>query len=189
MSVTDANECAVQATAEVPLVSGILANVDSMQPASCLLNDGLLQVSASGGTSPYAYRWSNGAQTETACELAPGTYTVTITDINQCSEALIMQLNRADCPQDVLWPTAFSPNGDGINDLFRPVFYTAPEQLNWKIYNRWGNLIYEGSGAKSGWDGTFQQREAELGVYIWYAEILQQSGVKTLMRGNLTLLR
>lgn len=76
----------------------------------------------------------------------------------------------------ILIPNAFSPNGDMLNDIFRPHLYSFEELINLKIYNRWGELIYDGI---DGWDGTYMGKDVQMGAYMYMAEI------KELLKGGL----
>jgi gliding motility-associated-like protein len=68
----------------------------------------------------------------------------------------------------ILIPNAFSPNGDMLNEIFRPHLYSFEELVSLKIYNRWGELIYEGT---DGWDGTYMDKPVQMGAYMYMAEI------------------
>lgn len=89
-------------------------------------------------------------------------------------------------------PTAFSPNGDGVNDVFK-VFKAAEiraQVQGCRIYDRWGGLIYEaGPAAFSGWSELWNGREAMPGVYAYVIEVRYQSGGVRTLRGIVTLLR
>lgn len=92
----------------------------------------------------------------------------------------------------VFMPTAFSPNGDGLNDRFRPVIIGAPAFVRYfRIYNRWGEIVYQqqGTSASEGWDGRFNNNQAEIGTYHYVIEI-ETSGVETFyQKGDVVLLR
>lgn len=88
-------------------------------------------------------------------------------------------------------PDAFTPNGDGVNDLFRPVGLIADDIVSFRIYNRFGNLVYEGDDlANDGWDGTFNGVAQPREVYI-YTLVYKTSGFfqEKSMKGRVTLLR
>jgi len=90
----------------------------------------------------------------------------------------------------LLIPTAFSPNGDGVNDVFR-ILRTLNIQklLGFSVYNRWGEQVFTTNNIDDGWDGTFRNTEQELGVYVWTVEALTKDNEKVLRKGNVTLLR
>ena len=91
---------------------------------------------------------------------------------------------------DAVWmPTAFSPNGDGLNDILRPFVAGAYELLRFSIYDRGGNQVYASTRAAAGWDGTLNGIPAKPEVYVWYIEYKDAAGKKALKKGTLTLVR
>lgn len=90
----------------------------------------------------------------------------------------------------MLVPNAFSPNDDGHNDIFRIIRYLNVEELlDFKVFNRWGQLIFETNDLRQGWDGTFQDVPQELGVYAYVIRVLNRDGEKITKGGNVTLVR
>lgn len=87
----------------------------------------------------------------------------------------------------LLVPTAFSPNGDGVNDVFRLLNRNIQlKQLN--VYNRWGELVFITDDITDGWDGTYKGIEQPLGTYVWTAEYTAQDKQHS-TKGNITLVR
>lgn len=67
----------------------------------------------------------------------------------------------------LLMPNAFSPNGDGINDIYKPKDgYRNIEEFHAYIYNRWGQKLYEWTDPATGWDGTYRGKPVKEGVYF-----------------------
>lgn len=92
----------------------------------------------------------------------------------------------------VYLPNAFSPNGDGRNDYFRPVSSGAPIFITYfYIYNRWGQLVYSGQGpaVRNGWDGTFSGRPCDIGTYYYTIQIEAPQGEIIKQNGDVTLVR
>lgn len=85
-------------------------------------------------------------------------------------------------------PNAFSPNNDGVNDVFLPLNYGLLN-YNFRIYNRWGELIFETSDTTKGWDGYFNGVEQELDVYVYVVSGNGEDGVQYSKQGNFTLVR
>lgn len=116
-------------------------------------------------------------------------YTVIATDAHHCIHSLYnVQIDiRTDCDS---WgiPNAFSPNGDGVNDVFN-VMGSGVGSYTLKIYNRYGQHIFTTSDLSLGWDGTFHNKEQEVGTYVWYADIFLKNGEQVNTKGNLTLIR
>jgi gliding motility-associated-like protein len=69
-------------------------------------------------------------------------------------------------PVFIVSPNAFTPNNDNLNDYFIPVIIGPGTLLDFQVYNRWGELVYQWQGEDRGWDGTFNGIDAELGTYI-----------------------
>jgi gliding motility-associated-like protein len=71
------------------------------------------------------------------------------------------------CPNILFVPTAFSPNGDGLNDFFKPIGYDVAD-LRMNVYNRWGELLFETNDIDAGWDGSYKATACEVGTYVWW---------------------
>jgi gliding motility-associated-like protein len=85
-------------------------------------------------------------------------------------------------------PNVFSPNGDGQNEVFR----IRGENINkasLKIYNRWGNMVFDSKDVAQGWDGTYNGKDCEENVYYFKAEIIFKDGRVENKKGNITLMR
>ena len=92
---------------------------------------------------------------------------------------------------ELIIPNAFTPNGDGLNDMFNilnPIFYPV---FSFEIYNRWGQQVFATSDVTRGWDGTYDGKPQEIGMYIWMVtyEKANQPGTKFSLKGSVTLLR
>ncbi len=84
-----------------------------------------------------------------------------------CRDTCTYQVMTKDIPSEVTIPSAFTPNGDGMNDYFRLV--TGNPNIIIKemaVYNRWGNKVYSGNDPK-GWNGLYKGQPAEGGTYFW----------------------
>ncbi len=100
-----------------------------------------------------------------------------------------VQIQTEQCSNKNLYaPSAFSPNGDGKNDVFRLVGndYIA---LEISIYDRWGKLLFRSVDNNAGWDGSYNGLACELGVYVYYAQVVRTNGVRELIQGNITLIK
>ncbi len=85
-------------------------------------------------------------------------------------------------------PNTFTPNGDGLNDVFRPAF-TGYKELNIMIFDRWGELLYTGSSPESGWNGSYKGQEAEQGQYVYKIKAVDYQNRKIEKTGPVILLR
>ena len=116
-------------------------------------------------------RWDNG------CVSLPQTFNVTL------------EL----CPQDLIYiPNTFTPDGDEHNQTFAPVFTSGfnPYNFNMKIFNRWGEIVWETNDSKSTWDGTYNNLKCPDGVYTWVVRFgIIKNDDKREFSGNLTIIK
>ncbi len=118
-----------------------------------------------------------------------GTYTVCLIAFNQydCTDTLCQHVEALVSPLvDV--PNAFSPNGDGTNDIIFAKGYGIG-QMTWKIYNRWGQLMFTSININSGWDGRFKGAMQPQDVYAYVLSVEFTDGTKYTKKGDITLLR
>jgi gliding motility-associated-like protein len=121
---------------------------------------------------------------------APGTYTVTLTrqsDSSACSGSATLHVTLKEHP-NVFVPDIFSPNGDGVNDVFL-VFGDNIRTIEMKVFNRWGELVYEGDNQFTGWDGTYKGQMQQPGVYAYTVKIFFLDGTQTEKSGAVALVR
>lgn len=127
------------------------------------------------------------------------TYNVTITSVNGCTATgTITRITPqpSEVPPNIYVPNAFSPNGDGINDVLT-VF--ADDKLvknivSFQVFSRWGESVFTGFNLQpndlaTGWDGSFRGKEVDLGVFAWYAEVELTTGEKKLLKGDVVVVR
>lgn len=90
---------------------------------------------------------------------------------------------------DIFFPDAFTPNGDGRNDLFRIIAPVPNDIITFAIFNRWGNTLFSTTNSNTGWDGTYNQMKQDMGTYYYYVKYRCADGHITEMKGNFLLLR
>lgn len=120
----------------------------------------------------------------------PGNYMATLTSKMGCDSLVDLNLSY----YHVYFPTIFSPNGDGQNDRF--TISGAKDLIEIKsmiIYDRWGKEVYKGQdfniNDQLDWDGRFEGRPVNLGVYTYIAELLMDDGIQRQFSGSVMLLR
>ncbi len=116
-------------------------------------------------------------------------FTVTGTSEYGCTDTAMVMITV----HPILYlPTAFSPNGDGRNDFFRPVVNGSPVVVrNFRIFDRWGREVWNGQGdsAIAGWDGTYNGIPAAIGTYFYRIEMETGTGKAMIEKGDVTLIR
>jgi len=86
-------------------------------------------------------------------------------------------------------PTAFTPNGDGLNDVLRPVLIGYSSIVYFRVFDRWGELLYSSNSTESGWDGTYKGQKLDAAVYFWEITTVNRFGKIEKKKGDVTLIR
>ena len=115
-----------------------------------------------------------------------GTYPVLliVTSPDGCIDSIIQFVNILDLTT-LFVPNAFTPNGDGINDIFQP--YSTDIDYKLSIYDRWGERLFEADN--QGWDGKYEGKKLKSDVYVWCLIYTQKQLQKKIAIGHVTLLR
>jgi gliding motility-associated-like protein len=118
------------------------------------------------------------------------TYYVQINEGN-CSigDTVIVYCFTNDCkPPQIYVPNAFSPNGKGRNDI---LYVRGPniDEMLFRIYNRWGQLVFESRDQMIGWDGSFEGKKLDPDVFDYYLSVKCIGGVEEIIKGNVTILK
>lgn len=145
----------------------------------------------------YTYTWTPSdavsnptIQNPTALIEASTLFQVSVSDgICTKSDTVYVQQIELACEEPFIYiPNAFTPNGDGNNDV---LFVRGPviEKMLFRVFNRWGELVFESTSRSVGWDGTFKGRPCDPDVYDYYLEGICVGGEEALIKGNVTLMR
>lgn len=126
--------------------------------------------------------------------LASTQFTAIIRDTNGCSASDALWI-YVEASQRLFIPNAFSPNGDGQNDVF--MLFSGPEVVrinSLKLFNRWGEMVFEQNDFQPNdptvaWDGTFRGKIQNPGVYVYYGEVEYLDGRIESFKGDVTLIR
>lgn len=116
-----------------------------------------------------------------------GVYLVTLTIVDNigCTDTVSQQISVALLP---VLPSGFTPNGDGENDVF--IIRGGPfRNVDFKVYNNWGQVIFESTDSEVGWDGTYKGEPVPLGVYTWTFVVDMGSNYIVKESGDVTLIR
>ena len=188
-TVTDALGCilsaSVNAIAYPDPVAGAGANVTILAGDSIVLN-------ATGGG---AYVWSPSqdlscttCSNPTASPQITTTYCVLVTDSNGCYDNACVTITvDMECGTAYV-PTAFSPNGDGKNDL-ECIYGNCIESLLFIIYDRWGEKVFETSEPNECWDGIYKNKLMNTSVFVYRFDAILINGEKRIQQGNISLIR
>jgi len=117
-------------------------------------------------------------------------YTVTVTDgiCTQSSSVTVKTLEVLCDGRFVYVPNAFSPDGNGENDVLY-VRSAITTEILFRVFDRWGEMIFESKSLNNGWDGTFRGKLVDPDTYDYYLEAICTGGEQSIIKGNITLIR
>jgi gliding motility-associated-like protein len=116
-------------------------------------------------------------------------YYVTVSNDAGCFDIDSINVHLFKLDAGIYVPTGFTPNGDGSNDYFHPIIIGMKSLDLFRVYNRWGQLMYSGNDAQKGWDGTFGGKGQDPATYVWYAEGTDYKNNKIRKKGYVVLIR
>jgi gliding motility-associated-like protein len=135
------------------------------------------------------YLWSDGLIYSYREINKPGDFLVRA--YNACSsDQKSFTVSFAECPCEVFTPSAFTPDHNGLNDDFKPLTKCFAWDYQFKIFNRYGNLVFASNELNKGWNGNYKNLPSPTGVYVWILQyrnpnnkqLLRQQGTVTLIR-------
>ncbi|MCX6210191.1 MAG: gliding motility-associated C-terminal domain-containing protein, partial [Bacteroidetes bacterium] len=134
------------------------------------------------------YNWITGENTPSIALNGLNNYWLKVLDINGCSGLDTMKVTYS-AGQNTNDVNAFSPNGDGINEEFKPFNSSCLLQYQLSIYNRWGQQVFQTTNANKGWNGTVNGKLLPTDVYYFIINYKTVTGINATKSGSITLLR
>ena len=136
----------------------------------------------------YNYLWNTGDTLYFINVSEPNLYSCQVT--NSCGRVIdqadISFLNCFDC---IYLPNAFSPNGDGNNDVYQPYSNCPFIYYQLEIYNRWGEKMFETPDIRKAWDGSYKSEPQPMAVYVYHLTFINEVNEATRLKGSITLVR
>ncbi len=144
------------------------------------------------GSGYISYLWHDGSSMQSMVAYDAGDYWVRVEDENGCRGVDSVAL--VPCNIELRIPNAITPNGDGLNDVFRPIFIGwEPSRYSMHVYTKWGQLIYEGYDPGEGWDGTVDGELVSPNSFVYVIAFEAPSYVTRLtsspVTGSVTVIR
>jgi gliding motility-associated-like protein len=154
----------------------------------------LLQVNVPGGLTINWYRNGNliNAYAKDTLRINDAAdYTTRFVNSNGCLSLVSNKIiTEIGCNTTGIYiADVFSPNGDGINELIKPICVGISKFKIFKVYNRWGNILFETTDASRGWDGKFRDQVQPADSYIWLVEGIDTNGKEIRRTGVLNLIK
>jgi gliding motility-associated-like protein len=141
-------------------------------------------------TDGFRYRWQDGSTGQTLMAYGPGTYWVDVTTwCGTVRDSIVVRPKQRGCERSVNVPNAFSPSGNGSNEIFRPVITGVLSQYEFNVYNRWGQLLFHTTDRSRGWDGKINGSPQAAGVFVWSCTYRFSGQPVTSLRGTVLLVR
>jgi gliding motility-associated-like protein len=185
VSVVDNNGCP---GSDTTAITTILPQPKSfLPPDTAICSYGTLELKS---TSSYrSYLWSDGSRAPSITITQSGIYWLQVQDNNNCTGKDSILVNPKQCLSGFYVPTAFTPNGDGKNDIFKPLLFGRVKKYQFTIYNRWGQVIYQTSNLQYGWDGKASGILLDTNVFAWSCTYqMEGENVKT-EKGTVVLIK
>ena len=155
-------------------------------PDTCFVNPSPIVLKVDSGYTNYNWMGVNSSNYKYTA-VNPGKYTVSVTNV--CGTTVDQIEIYANCEFPVYMPTAFTPNNDGLNDIYLYPRLNKNRFASLKIYNRYGQEVFTSTDATKGWNGKLSNKEQPPGVFVYILEILTLDGRKILKKGSFVLLR
>jgi gliding motility-associated-like protein len=157
----------------------------STTPSACQKGSALLSIT--GGTGNVSVQWEDGSFGIWKNELDAGNYQLTITDSVGNDTAFTLVIDAAPCFMQ--GAPSFTPNGDGINDVWFVSNAGYYDEFLIQVYNRWGQKVFEATSDMQGWDGTWKGQPVPDGTYYYILEFNDRHFGKQKKNGSITILR
>jgi gliding motility-associated-like protein len=116
-------------------------------------------------------------------------YTILVSDEKNCMDSASVTVKIFKTNPQIFVPTAFSPNGDGVNDLFRPIGVGIKSIEYFRVFNRWGQLVFSTSVNGQGWDGSIGGKPQSTNTFVWIVRGIDYLNKPFFRKGTVTLIR
>jgi gliding motility-associated-like protein len=166
------------------------ANPNLIMPGGSTQLTGIVPTNANFTWSPTSTMVSPTSLTTNVSPTETTTYTLTATDgLCTKSDTALVRVYEIVCDEPYVFvPNAFTPNGDQGNDVLyvRGIWI---EKCIFRVFNRWGELVFETTDQNIGWDGTFKGKKLDPDVFDYYLDVDCLGGLHTIIKGNVTLMK
>ena len=116
-------------------------------------------------------------------------YKVMVSDEQNCMDSAFIDVKIFKTTAQIFVPTAFTPNGDGVNDMFRPIGVGIKNIEYFRVYNRWGELVFSTTVNGQGWDGKISGTPQATNAFVWIVKGIDYLGKPFVKKGVVTLIR
>jgi len=135
------------------------------------------------------YNWSSGETTNAITVRQAGDLTLTVTDGHGCSGIQDIAIGTRQCLLGIYFPSAFTPDGNGANDIYRPYVLGNMLRYHLQIFNRWGELVFATDDYSRGWNGSFKGNMQPGGTFVWMCQYQFSGEAVKMEKGTLLMVR
>ena len=160
---------------------------------SILIRGGQTQLKSTVSVNPVTYQWSPDSSLNSGTSPDPiatpwltTAYNLTVTSTQGCTAQKSFTIQVVP---KISIPNAFTPDGNGRNDLFRATYGPDISDVRLFVFDRWGQLLFTDPGAHHAWDGTFNGKKQPTGTYVWMFEYKDKTGSPSMLKGTVELVR
>ncbi len=183
VTVTNANNCSATDTITVTRIDTLPRNF--LPPGEELCYGNVVRIQA----PPYfTYQWSTGSISDFTDISKFGTYYLTVQDFNGCYGTDSITIKRKNCIYTAI-PNAFTPDGNSLNDIFKPTINQEVQNFSFIVFNRYGQKVFETHEYGKGWDGTLKGKAQPAGSYVYNIKYTNILGAEIVEHGAVLLIR
>lgn len=190
VTVTDRYGNVVQASDSVKTRndSTCAMSISFVSTSTCpMAKNGTLAATVTNGRNPVTYSWNTGETSYAISGLAPGEYILTVTDTfgRQVTDTAMVEGNFQDV-NCLYIPNAFTPDGDGVNDVWNIRSLKDFDKCKVEVFNQWGSLVFRSTGYVTPWDGKYNNEPVPAGAYYYVISLNNTSDKYT---GTITVVK
>lgn len=185
VTVTDNNGCKRTDTSKINSILPLPTNFLSDDTTIC--SYGTLSISSTKNFSQYL--WNNNSTQKSLTINQAGLYWLQVKDNNNCMGRDTIKILPKQCAKGFYIPTAFTPNGDSKNDIFKPLFFGILKKFNFSIFNRFGQIVFRSSDINNGWDGKFRGQKSGGNVFVWICNYQFENELEVNKNGTVLLIK
>ncbi|WP_207511781.1 gliding motility-associated C-terminal domain-containing protein [Longitalea luteola] len=137
-----------------------------------------------------SFLWSDHSTNPSITINQPGLYWLQAKDMNGCTVRDSLNLLTKTCPpRGIYMPNAFTPDNNGKNDILKPVIYGKIKKYQFRVFNRYGQMVFNTSNPAQGWDGRVNTNLPNAGVYVWSCSFELEGAKPVIEKGTVVLIK
>lgn len=185
VKVTDINTCTATDTTKIIALLPLPKNFLPADTSLCSYSS----IQFFANNNYLKHLWNTGASNPKITATKAGLYWLQVTDNNNCTGRDSITLLPKDCMAGFYIPNSFTPNGDGINDIFKPQLFGSVVKFEFIIYNRFGEVIFKTNKLNDGWQGNYKGSPQDSNLFLWVCKYQFNGEVEKMEKGTVVLLK